>query len=41
MMNVNGGSWYYYAGNCRSAGRDSFDPDGSGNALGFRLVRDL
>jgi len=33
-----GGSWYYYAGNCRSAYRGHFTPSAGSGVLGFRLV---
>lgn len=34
-----GGSWYYVANNCRVAYRGNNDPSGSGNGIGFRVVR--
>ncbi len=35
---IRGGSWGYYAGDCRSAIRDSSTPGDRGNFVGFRLV---
>ena len=34
-----GGSWRNGAGDCRSANRSGYSPDGRGGILGFRLVR--
>ena len=34
-----GGCWSYYASDCRSARRGSFDPDRRYDGLGFRLLR--
>ncbi|MCK4304631.1 MAG: SUMF1/EgtB/PvdO family nonheme iron enzyme [Candidatus Eisenbacteria sp.] len=34
-----GGSWYYYARDCRSASRDAFWPGSPDNTLGFRIAR--
>jgi formylglycine-generating enzyme required for sulfatase activity len=34
-----GGSWYYYARDCRSAARDAYWPASSDNTLGFRIAR--
>jgi len=34
-----GGSWYYYARDCRSAARDAYWPGSADNTTGFRLVR--
>jgi formylglycine-generating enzyme required for sulfatase activity len=36
-----GGSWYYYAWNCRSADRGWYDPEVRRRDLGFRLVMDI
>ncbi|NQS98140.1 MAG: formylglycine-generating enzyme family protein [candidate division Zixibacteria bacterium] len=36
---IRGGSWYYFAGVCRSANRFYHDPSSSRGDLGFRLVR--
>ena len=38
---IRGGSWYYFAGPCRSANRFYQDPSSSRSDLGFRLVRAL
>ena len=35
---LRGGSWYYYARNCRVSRRDSNFPDYRGSICGFRLV---
>ena len=34
-----GGSWYYFARDCRSALRSRYSPDGRIDGLGFRLLR--
>ena len=34
-----GGSWFYFARDCRSASRDPYWPGSSDNTLGFRLAR--
>jgi formylglycine-generating enzyme required for sulfatase activity len=34
-----GGSWYNYAGYCRSASRSNDRPDGQSNSIGFRCAR--
>ncbi len=34
-----GGSWYYYARDCRSAARDPYWPGSADNTSGFRIVR--
>jgi len=36
---LRGGSWNYYARNCRAAARSRITPDYRGRNLGFRLVR--
>jgi formylglycine-generating enzyme required for sulfatase activity len=36
-----GGSWAYYARNCRSAARDNADPNGRYHDLGFRVVMEV
>jgi formylglycine-generating enzyme required for sulfatase activity len=36
-----GGSWYYYARDCRSASRDAYWPGSRDNTLGFRIARNL
>jgi len=38
---IRGGSWYYDAGNCRSANRCGDDPGFRGSYLGFRLLQEL
>ena len=38
---LRGGSWYEYAGYCRSADRDSGTPDYRGYYVGFRVARPL
>jgi formylglycine-generating enzyme required for sulfatase activity len=35
---LRGGSWSYFPGDCRSAYRDHFEPDGAFNDAGFRVV---
>jgi formylglycine-generating enzyme required for sulfatase activity len=35
---LRGGSWSYFPGDCRSAFRDHFEPDGAFNDAGFRVV---
>jgi formylglycine-generating enzyme required for sulfatase activity len=35
---IRGGSWYYFAGYCRSARRIYFNPDNRYNYMGFRAV---
>ncbi len=34
-----GGSWYYYARDCRSASRGTFWPGSADNTVGFRIAR--
>ncbi len=34
-----GGSWYYFARDCRSASRDAYWPGSRDNTLGFRIAR--
>jgi formylglycine-generating enzyme required for sulfatase activity len=34
-----GGSWFYFARDCRSASRDAYWPGSNDNTLGFRLAR--
>jgi len=36
---LRGGSWYYYARDCRSACRFDFPPGSADNSAGFRIVR--
>ncbi len=36
-----GGSWYYYARDCRSASRDLYWPGSADNTLGFRIVQNI
>jgi formylglycine-generating enzyme required for sulfatase activity len=38
---IRGGSWGFYAGVCRSANRDRYDPGDRRDDLGFRLLREL
>lgn len=38
---LRGGSWDFFARNCRSADRDRYDPSGRLSNVGFRLVRSL
>jgi len=36
-----GGSWFYFARDCRSASRDSYYPGSADNTIGMRIVRTL
>ncbi len=36
---IRGGSWYYYARDCRSASRGFYFPDSADDIVGFRVVR--
>ncbi len=36
---IRGGSWFYFARECRSAARDQFWPNSRDNTVGFRAVR--
>jgi len=36
---VRGGSWHYYARDCRSAARGTFYPTSADDFVGFRVVR--
>ena len=38
---VRGGSWHYYARDCRSAARGTFYPTSADDFVGFRVVRNL
>jgi formylglycine-generating enzyme required for sulfatase activity len=38
---VRGGSWFYFASDCRSASRGSRYPDSADDTVGFRVVRTL
>ena len=36
--NIGGGSWYSFAGNCRSTGFNISDPDWNTSRNGFRIT---
>ena len=36
---IRGGSWYYFARDCRSASRGEYWPNSKDDILGFRVVR--
>ena len=36
-----GGSWFYFARDCRSASRDPYWPGSQDNTLGFRVVKSI
>jgi formylglycine-generating enzyme required for sulfatase activity len=38
---IRGGSWYYYARDCRSASRAGYWPTSADDIVGFRIVRSL
>ena len=38
---LRGGSWYYFARDCRSASRFDFPPGSADNSAGFRMVRTI